>query len=309
MRGPDRYNVATLMNQRSSIRYREYVPAAALRPFVECVWAVWDSARRESRAPDRVVPDACPEIIMHLGDPFARLAEARWRRQPAVFLAGTLSRPWLLRAGTRVRTLGIRFRPGAVTAFFAIHMQEATDREVTLAAVCGAREAREFARAVRGADRGAGAGVGVAPRGALHAAEQWLIARLGESSNRSADVTRPAVRAILRSGGGARIADLALELGVHRRRLERAFACDLGIRPKLFARIVRLNAALAKLDPAERVRAVDWALDAGYFDQAHLSREFRAITGRRAGASRDADGEMARHFTDPRRLVAYLRGE
>ncbi|MFN0152141.1 MAG: helix-turn-helix domain-containing protein, partial [bacterium] len=152
---------------------------------------------------------------------------------------------------------------------------------------------------------------------------RWLLAQPGEAARRRATrdlevvradatravVTRPAIAAILRSRGGVRIADLALELGIHRRRLERAFARDLGIRPKLFARIVRLNAALAKLDPAERGRAVDWALDAGYFDQAHLSREFRTITGRRAGASRDADGEMARHFTDPRRLAAYLSGE
>ncbi|MFN0151223.1 MAG: DUF6597 domain-containing transcriptional factor, partial [bacterium] len=145
------------MSPRSTLRYREYAPAAALRPYVECVWAVWDSARRAVRAPDRVVPDACPEIIVHLGDPFSRLVGARWRRQPATFLAGTLSRPWHLRAGARVRTLGIRFRPGAVTACFAIHMQAATDREVAMAAVCGAGAARALGRAVRGAERGASA--------------------------------------------------------------------------------------------------------------------------------------------------------
>lgn len=91
--------------------------------------------------------------------------------------------------------------------------------------------------------------------------------------------------------------------------MERAFARDLGIRPKVYARIVRLNAVLATLDDAERPRAVDLALESGYFDQAHLLRDFRLLAGRTPRSRRESDGEMARHFTDPRRLRALLAGE
>lgn len=87
------------------------------------------------------------------------------------------------------------------------------------------------------------------------------------------------------------------------------FARDLGIGPKLYARIVRLNAVLATLDDAERAKAVDLALDAGYFDQAHLLRDFRALAGRTPGAGREGDGEMARHFTHPERLRTLLIGD
>ena len=87
------------------------------------------------------------------------------------------------------------------------------------------------------------------------------------------------------------------------------FARDLGIRPKVYARIVRLNAVLATLDDAERARAVDLALEAGYFDQAHLLRDFRILAGRTPRAGRERDGEMARHFTHPERLKALLAGE
>jgi len=91
--------------------------------------------------------------------------------------------------------------------------------------------------------------------------------------------------------------------------MQRVFARDLGISPKLYARIVRLNAVLATLDETERARAVDLALDAGYFDQAHLLRDFRLLAGRTPSVGRDADGEMARHFTHPERLKALLAGE
>jgi transcriptional regulator GlxA family with amidase domain len=117
------------------------------------------------------------------------------------------------------------------------------------------------------------------------------------------------VSSCLAARGREPIRAVADRLGIQPRRLERAFARDLGIRPKLFARIVRLNAALATLGQAERLRAVDWALEAGYFDQAHLSRDFRAVAGRRPGAPRESDGRLARHFTAPRRLLAYLAGE
>jgi transcriptional regulator GlxA family with amidase domain len=117
------------------------------------------------------------------------------------------------------------------------------------------------------------------------------------------------VRLVMRSRGSQRIDEIARVLGFTRRRLERVCARGLGIRPKLFARIVRLNAVLAGLEAAEHASAVDLALDAGYFDQAHLLRDFRGLAGRRLRAGRDRDGELARNFTHPERLRLLLAGD
>jgi transcriptional regulator GlxA family with amidase domain len=120
---------------------------------------------------------------------------------------------------------------------------------------------------------------------------------------------RPAVQVLLEARGAMRVAAVARSLGWSRRRLERVFARDLGIGPKLFARIVRLNAVLAGLGAEERASAVDVALAAGYFDQAHLLRDFRMLAGRTPRAGRECDGELARHFTHPARLRLLLAGE
>lgn len=256
-----------------TLRYVEHRPRAALRPHLECLWLVSDPRPRAGRAPDRVVPDGCPELIVHLGDPFSRQVGGRWRRQRRAFLAGTLTRPWLLRAGRRVATLGVRFRPGEVTPL--------------LQALAAARsDAARFA-----------------------AAEDWLASQLALASRRPAATARPAVRLLLEARGAARIADVARSLGWSRRRIERVFARELGIRPKLFARIVRLNSVLAGLDAAERASAVEMALDAGYFDQAHLLRDFRVLAGRTPRQGRERDGELARNFTHPERLRLLLAGE
>jgi AraC-like DNA-binding protein len=245
------------------------------------------------------VPDGCPELIVHLGDPFARRIRERWVVQPRVFLAGTLTRPWLLRAGRRVLTVSVRFRAGAVPAVLPLSMAGASDREVPLWELVGRASASSLVRELRRAATAAGR---------FAAASAWVAARLSEASPRP-DGARDAVDLIRASRGQARIEDVARSLGWTRRRMERAFARDLGIPPKLYARIVRLNAVLATLHETERSRAVDLALESGYFDQAHLLRDFRILAGRGPRADRHADGEMSRHFTHPERLRALLAGE
>jgi len=283
-----------------ALRYVEHRPRASLRPHLECLWLVSDPRPRVRRAPERVVPDGCPELIVHLGDPFSRQVGGRWRRQRRAFLAGTLTRPWLLRAGRQVATLGVRFRPGEVTPLLQVSMAAATGRETELAAIVGRPRARALVAALAAAR-------GDASRFA--AAEDWLDSQLALAGRRPSGTARPAVRALLEARGASRIADVARALGWSRRRLERVFARELGIRPKLFARIVRLNAVLAGLDAAERASAVDLALDAGYFDQAHLLRDFRVLAGRTPRHGRERDGELARNFTHPERLRLLLAGE
>jgi AraC-like DNA-binding protein len=219
--------------------------------------------------------------------------------QPRAFLAGPLTHPWTLRGGRRIRTLGIRFRPGATTRFLRVVMGRASDREVPLGRLVGAAEERALLTSLRRA-RGR--------VGRATAAERWLLLRMRELAPR-ADDARRAVDVILRSHGRATMERVARSIGWSTRRIERAFERDVGLRPKLFARIVRLNAVLATLDDAERRRVVDLALDAGYFDQAHLLRDFRALAGRPPRAGRETDGEMARNFTRPGRLRALLSGD
>ncbi|HKZ32606.1 MAG TPA: helix-turn-helix domain-containing protein [Vicinamibacteria bacterium] len=281
------------------LRYVEHRLRPELQPYVECLWLASDP-RARPRAPERVVPDGCPELILHLLDRFARQRGGRFVVQPRAFLAGTLTQPWLLRAGRRVLTFGVHFRPGAVTALLPVSMPEATDRETRLAAIVGTAAATALGRALRTAR---------SETSRFAAVEEWLVGRLASARSRRGDGASAGVRLVLESRGACRIDDVARALGWTRRRLERTFTRELGIRPKLFARIVRLNAVLAVLDAAERASAVDMALAAGSFDQAHLLRDFRGLAGRPPGAGRELDGELARHFTHPERLRLLFAGE
>jgi AraC-like DNA-binding protein len=82
---------------------------------------------------------------------------------------------------------------------------------------------------------------------------------------------------LLRAGGDLPVGELAGEVGGSARHLTNRFRDEVGLRPKEAARVVRFDRVRRRLAPG--VRLADLAADAGYFDQAHLNREFRALAG------------------------------
>jgi AraC-like DNA-binding protein len=63
------------------------------------------------------------------------------------------------------------------------------------------------------------------------------------------------------------------------RRLSERFGAEVGVSPKAAARIARFHRARRRLQSAPEDRLSDLAIDCGYYDQAHLAREFRELAG------------------------------
>jgi AraC-like DNA-binding protein len=106
--------------------------------------------------------------------------------------------------------------------------------------------------------------------------------RLGQGSP-GAEVSW-AWRQLLRSGGTMRVSALAAETGWSTRHLTNRFRTETGLTPKTAARVIRFHRARFLLarqakEPGGAERLADLAAACGYFDQAHLAREFRALAG------------------------------
>ena len=109
--------------------------------------------------------------------------------------------------------------------------------------------------------------------------DEVLKKRLGDAPPSSEGIAW-AWQRLVRTGGQARVASLASELGWSRKRIANRFREEIGVTPKAAARVIRFERARAA---AERAGSPDWAqiaLDCGYYDQSHLINEFRAVTGR-----------------------------
>jgi AraC-like DNA-binding protein len=148
------------------------------------------------------------------------------------------------------------FDPIVMRRWLGIPLQPVTDRIVPLGDVAPHFE-RQLTEQFRNGDVEA---IGL-PTNAL---------RVSQS-----DVRLYAAATELRRGGTVRTA--ADRAAVSERQLERLFEIELGMRPKLFARILRLRRAIMLLSSGTTL--ADAAITAGYADQSHFNRNTRSLIG------------------------------
>jgi len=119
----------------------------------------------------------------------------------------------------------------------------------------------------------------------------WLLDRLALPALES-DVAW-ALRHLRRSHGRLAIGALADNLGWSRKRLIQRFQEEAGLPPKVIARIFRFNRVLALLDEPRGRSLAELAAIAGYYDQAHFNRDFRAFARMTPGEYLAGRGQMA----------------
>jgi AraC-like DNA-binding protein len=233
--------------------YAEQGPSSALSPWVECYWTM--QADDASSQPTRVLPDGCADVIVDLS------------RAPNAFAVGPMRVAAVHTMAGRLDFFGIRFRPGAASTLLDVPLAELCDQHVPLDVLWGPL-ATELADALAGAPN--------AER--VRRAEHVLAQRVGPVRADDALVAH-AVALMRQARGSVGVRQVAAALGIGERRLERAFAHRVGLSPKFLARVERLRHAVALVDHGAPRPWTALAYDAGYADQAHLVREFRALAG------------------------------
>ncbi len=113
------------------------------------------------------------------------------------------------------------------------------------------------------------------------ALDRLLLARAGADRAGPRPEVARAWRELLATGGQATVPDLAAETGWSERHLRSQFRAEIGLTPKAAARVIRFDRARRRLQARAHgpARLADLAADCGYYDQAHLDREFRALAG------------------------------
>jgi AraC-like DNA-binding protein len=106
-----------------------------------------------------------------------------------------------------------------------------------------------------------------------------FIGRRLEDARRPAPDAVWAWRRLSETEGRLPIGELAGEIGCSRRHLVSRFREHVGPAPKTAARILRFRRVLRLLDERSRSGLGEVAQDCGYYDQAHLNRDFRELAG------------------------------
>jgi AraC-like DNA-binding protein len=260
------------------VRYSEIRPSARLSPIVDRYWVL--ELDGEDAAPQRVVPDGHSELILNWRQPFEFFKAGQWHGQPRYFLAGQIDSPLLLRPRGPGKVLGIRFHPHGAARVLAGPMHELGGRFTAVEDISPALS-RDLTRALESP----------CP---IAAVESALLS--AEDSCRGGDLlVGEVVGRITAARGAVDLAALAREFGLSVRQLERRFQATVGLAPKLFCRIQRFNQVFRRLGQP----SCDWvetALACGYYDQAHLIRDCRDLSGNTPAVLLAEDADLARHF-------------
>ena len=229
-------------------------------------------------AVEPVVPDGRLEIVLHLAEPFGTIDEdGMIRRQAKTLVAGQLTRAIHLTPTGPARIVGIRFRTASARAVLGLPIHELTDRILPLRDV-----APELAEAAeRAAQRMSVRCDAPTAPDATADLEQVLLARIGEVAGaRIGRVPYPVSEAaVIRLSNGTGVAGVARSLGVSERTLERWTRENVGLPPKLLQRVMRFRRFYGLLQEGSPPSMAQAAIAAGYYDQAHANRDFRAFTG------------------------------
>ena len=272
--------------------YREIQPTAALARFVECFWSLENDAGAAATQPERLLPDGCVELILNFGERFREHQDdGKSERQPQHLLVGQMTRPILITPTGSVQLLGIRFHPGGTLPFFRIPMQELTNRVTDLEALSSefqndlVRCAEETSSLLK-----------------VAAVEKLLVERVRSCKHDSRLVSL--VTKLVQNGGQVSVDQLAMDAGVSSRQLERRFLLEVGIGPKLLSRILRFQQIFRAVDRHDEGWAAV-AADCGYYDQAHLIRDFREFTRQTPALLFENSSALTEAFTRKNRMSHF----
>jgi AraC-like DNA-binding protein len=242
------------------MRYEEQRPSAALADLIDRFWA-FDMTDQDPAQVDHVVmPDGSCNLTLVEPGPGGRFFAS---------LTGPGAVALRVPVFQGVRYRGIRLQPGAVRAVLGLRAASITGKSVPVESI-----SPEWDAALRSA---------LAPLPPSLAEFTARAERMLAQRPLQAALLDPAVQqlvaVLIQREGEEPLGSLLESFGLSERQLRRRFVAEVGLTPKVFSRLRRVRRTCADLlrHASSGIAAISY--DHGYSDQAHLSRELRAVFG------------------------------
>jgi AraC-like DNA-binding protein len=271
----------------------EYLARTPSPPLDAYVKRLWYCSGALPPGSERVLPGGSVDLVVNLAEDEIRIGDpadpASVRPHPGAVVGGTYTRSFLIDPPQRASIIGVHFQPGRAFPFLGVSPAEIVDAHVPLGDLwgCDGRNLRE-----RLLEAGS-------PSERFRLVESALLQRL-----RRARPGHPAARAAVDAFGAGdhdvRVADVATLVGLSPRRFVQVFTSEVGLSPKLYARLQRFHRAKARIAAlGEPPSWSGFAVDCGYFDQSHMIRDFVGFSG-------ISPGSYLRRRTDETRFDHWI---
>ncbi len=263
------------------MNFQRFEPIGPARGAIECYWIVEDADTTPVK--QKIIPDGFTEIIFHFGDHYRINLGDGWKKQGNSLLAGQISKHFFLENSGATDILGIKLKPSAVAHLFGVPMNSMTDQVVSLG-----KATENKMKAVEASIR----------KMEDDNERIKLIDTFFSESCAGYSEDHPVDRAlamIFSKHGMISVNDICKELSVTDRYIQQLFRKYVGLSPKFFARIIRFSYIFQLI----KENSPDWAAvvyEAGYYDQSHFIRNFKAFTGEDPTAYMFAEQSLANFF-------------
>jgi AraC-like DNA-binding protein len=267
-------------------------PAAPLDRFIERLW-YWEG-EPPAHARDRLLPNGCASLIINLAEDEIRNYtgdhDDQLERFPGAVLVGAHSRYSVIDTREQLAVLGVSFRPGGMWPFFDPSADELHNEQVGMGDLWGSAGATLRERIL----------AAPTPQAKLMRLAAELLERSIRPISRRPEIDFALTR-LTHAPHAQTIAMLSEDVGLSARRFTRLFTLEVGVTPKLYARIKRFELVLRHMNrscasaapahpgaprhshfPVQHRPSIDWtsiAQHCGYFDQSHLIRDCKAMSG------------------------------
>jgi AraC-like DNA-binding protein len=242
-------------------------PGASLHGLVRAI--TYQSGEQHQTSVEKILPDPAASMWVNLNRDefrsFRRSGSGDADRVPGAILAGPRGHALVTEFEQGRTHVSVSFALGAARHFFATPLVAAQDELVPLAELWGRSGSCLREQLLAAAE----------PMAMIQVMERSLRQQLSNDHPCDRGITI-AARAL---SGGTPVGEVSSALGLLPKTLRRRFTTQIGLTPKLFARVRRLQRVARHIDGHS---IVDWAAVAaehGYSDQPHLTDEFRDLLG------------------------------
>ena len=237
-----------------------FIPISELKPYVKFFTIIECNDERQNN----IMPDTSIVMAFRLRGEVIVPGHSN-TVLPLSTISGIRKNNRLIHYSKNAVNLLIHFKEGAAAAFFKTPLHELADSNTSLDLLMPSSLITEMEECLAETDN---------YTQQITIAEKFLLSLLKPSSDQ---VITHAIKTIHETTGTLPVNELAKSLFISQDVFEKRFRRIVGTTPKQYSKIVRMQHAIKTHDASNNLTGL--AYSAGYFDQSHFIKDFKAFTG------------------------------
>jgi AraC-like DNA-binding protein len=250
--------------------YKIYKPCIELKPYIHFYWIMeFDSKTSDCSNYQRIIPNGFIEIMFNYSDKLNILKNNKIDNQPKTAISGQKTDFFDIIQTGQTGFVAILFKPHSTRLFFDLPMQELTNQSIDIENLIK-HEAENIIEQI---------GLTDCHNKKISIIEKFLIRRFNDKYLYNFKRITKSINFIDNYKGIVKVSDLANSACLSEKQFYRIFLEFVGVSPKQFLKIVRLQSAFYQIQTNITKNLTELAYNCGYFDQAHFINDFKILTG------------------------------